>query len=316
MPTKNILISGSLAYDRILTFPGYFKDHILPEKIHTINLSFAVPEISEHFGGTAGNIAYNLSLLGLRPVIWAAAGNDFGPYKEWMRQNKIQTKYIHIAKNKPTASAYITTDMADNQITGFNVAAMSAVLRKPPLALLKQTAFAIVSPENTANMHMLSLHYKAKKIPYIFDPGQAITWLTKTQLRQCMQGAQGLIGNDYEMSLIVKKTGMKLSSITKKIPLVIETQGEQGSRIWSSSRWTRIPAVKASKVVDPTGAGDAYRAGLLYGLTEGLSHEVSGKIASLAGVYAAEHAGTQDHAYSLAQFKKRYKKAFGENMVD
>jgi len=251
---NNILVSGSLVYDRIMDFPGYFKDYIMPEKAHILNVSFAVNGLTESFGGTAGNIAYNLSLLGLRPVILATAGRDFGIYKKWLAKNRIDISRIKIIKNKNTASCYITTDKADNQITAFNPGALESIssvnnisrfYRSAPLR--SRMTLAIISPGNNKDMENYARVYKKNKIFYIYDPGQQITSLKKSSLLAGIAGASALVGNDYEFDLIKKITGWTAKKILDKVSILIITKGEKGAEIYDKNKIFKIPAVKLKK---------------------------------------------------------------------
>ena len=312
-----ILVSGTIAYDRIMDFPGYFKNEILPEKIHLLNVSFFVKELKESFGGTAGNIAYNLALLGLAPAILALVGSkDFGIYKKWLLKNKIDISQIKVVKNQQTASAYIITDQADNQITGFFPGAMSTPVTKALQATgyKLQANLAIVSPQNPVDMVKLPEIFKKKKIPYIFDPGQQVTSLTGAQLKKAITGSKVLIGNDYEISLIVKKTGWKISQLLNKTEILVTTLGSKGSRIQIGKKTLRIPPAKPKNTIDPTGAGDAYRAGLIYGLLQNWPLPKIGRFAGLISVYTVEKYGTQTHHFSWSQLAKRYRQNFGDKL--
>ncbi len=309
---KNILISGSLAYDRIMDFPGYFKDHILPDKIHALNVSFLINELKENFGGTAGNIAYNLALLGESPYILASGGADFGNYEKWLRKNKIKIREIRKIRERLTASAYIITDKADNQIAGFNPGAMNESRGKFDGKLLKNS-IAIISPGNLRDMEDYAKIYK-NKIPYIFDPGQQITVLSKEKLKNGITGAEILIGNDYEIEMIKKKTGWTTDDIIDKVNILIITKGEQGLEIFAKKEKYLIKAAKPKKVLDPTGAGDAYRAGLIKGLKEGWPIEQAAQMGSVVASFAVEKYGGQNHEFTWREMEKRFRKNFGKNL--
>lgn len=312
-----IIITGSIAYDRIMNFPGKFGDHILPEKIHQINLSFLVKDLKESFGGTAGNIAYNLSLLGLKPSIIGNVGSkDFIVYEQWFRKNQIDISGINILPNNHTASAYIITDQKDNQIAGFYPGAMNVSVTKKLQANSDklQAKIAIVSPQNPIDMVRFPKIFKQKKVPYIFDPGQQMTTLTSNQLKQAIAGSKVLIGNDYEISLILKKTGWTIPKILKQTEILVITKGDKGSEIRQGQKVFNIPAAKPKNTSDPTGAGDAFRAGLIYGLVNGWSLEKTGRLAGLVSVYTVEKYGTQTHSFTKKELEKRYKLNFGENL--
>ncbi|OGY45117.1 MAG: hypothetical protein A2729_05520 [Candidatus Buchananbacteria bacterium RIFCSPHIGHO2_01_FULL_39_14] len=320
-----VLVTGSLAYDRIMDFPGKFSDHILPDKIHQLNLSFLVKDLKESFGGTAGNIAYNLALLGLKPSILTNVGaKDFLPYQKWLKKNKIDLSQIKILPNQQTASAYIITDQVDNQIVGFYPGAMSRPLKadlKSQISNLK-SEMAIVSPQNPVDMFKLPEIFQRKKIPYIFDPGQQVSTLSGNQLKQAILGSEVLIGNDYEISLINKKTGWSEKTILQKTKLFVTTLGKNGSIIkyrdplaaFGGFRMTRIPPAKPKNTSDPTGAGDAYRAGLIYGLLKNWPLPKVGRLAGLVAVYTVEKYGTQTHHFDWLDLKKRYWQNFKENL--
>jgi len=312
---SKILISGSLAYDRIMNFPGYFKDNILPEKIHILNVSFFVKDLKESFGGTAGNIAYNLALLGEKPVILANVGKkDFTDYKKWLIKNKVDASQIKIIPNQQTASCYIITDQSDNQIAGFFPGAMSASYA-PASKILTVNTLAIVSPQNPIDMVKLPRIFKAKKVPYIFDPGQQTASLSGPQLKAAIVGSKVLIGNDYEISLISKKTGWSIKQLLKKTEILITTLGAKGSLIRQGRVTYKISPAKPKNTCDPTGAGDAYRAGLIKGLMAGWPLEKIGKFAGLVAVYTVEKYGTQTHKFSWPELLKRYQQNFKEELL-
>ena len=307
-----ILISGSLAYDRIMDFPGKFSDHILADKIHILNVCFVVNGLAEKFGGTAGNIAYSLALLGERPLILATAGNDFGKYQAWLRQHALPLAGIRSIPEELTAGAYITTDMADNQITGFNPGAM----KYPSLYEVDHAQLpdklAIVAPGNVEDMVNYSLSYKEHNIPYIFDPGQQITSLSADQLTDLVGGSKLLIANDYELELIVQKTGLTRDQLLTRTEAIIVTLGENGSIIRTTQGETKIGVAKPSKVLDPTGAGDAYRAGLIKGLVLGKELAAAARMGATCASYTVEYQGTQEHAFTQEEFWTRHRAAFGE----
>lgn len=301
----NIIISGSLAYDRIMNFPGYFSDHILPEKIHVLNVSFAVNSLVEKFGGTAGNIAYALSLLGEKPIVLATIGRDYHRYFEWLAKNRIACDNITIIEEELTASAYITTDQADNQITGFNTGAMKYPSSLDFDKLNPGESIAVVAPGNLEDMMGYSITCKARGIDYIFDPGQSLPLWDSQDLAQCIEGSKITISNDYELELIMNKTGLDKKKLLQRTSTIITTLGEDGSRILTPDGETNIPAVKPRKVVDPTGAGDAYRAGLIKGLIQGRDIEQSAKMGSVCASFAIESYGTQEYYFSLMEFEAR-----------
>jgi adenosine kinase len=306
-----IYISGSLAYDRIMDFPGKFSDHILPEKIHILNVSFAVNGLTEQFGGTAGNIAYSLSLLGETPTILASAGKDFDRYKAWMEEHKIPTTGIRIIPEEFTAGAYITTDLSDNQITGFNPGAMKHPCRYPVKRGNDERPLGIVSPGCIEDMLTYSREFKKNRIPYICDPGQQIPVLTRDALIEIITGSEMLVSNDYELEMIQKSTGLSRKELIQKTRAIITTLGEEGSLVWEGDIETRIPAVPPALVLDPTGAGDAYRAGLIKGLLMGKALPDAARVGATCASYAIAHHGTQEHRFTIDEFWKRHEACFG-----
>ncbi len=302
---KNIIVSGSLAYDRIMNFPGYFSEHILPEKIHMLNVSFQVDGIKEKFGGTAGNIAYALSLLGEHPVVSGTIGLDYHRYFEWLANNGIATNNIKIIENEFTASAYITTDRADNQITGFHPGAMKYPTSLDFDKLNPKETIVIVSPGNLDDMLSYPRLCKARGFDYIFDPGQSLPMLEAGNLTQAIEGCRILIANDYELELIISKTGLKKEALLKLANIIIVTQGELGSLVSTPDDEIKIPAVIPKKAVDPTGAGDAYRGGLISGLVREKSIKDCAKMGSVCASFCVECYGTQDYRFSKEEFNER-----------
>lgn len=306
-----IFISGSLAFDRIMTFPGKFREHILPEKLHILNVCFVVNGITEKFGGTAGNIAYSLSLLGEKPLILATAGRDFDNYEAWLRRHGLPLKGIRKIEEELTAGAYITTDMRDNQITGFNPGAMNHPSRFEFDSLMKAGSLAIISPGNIEDMMAYSRAYKTFGIPYIFDPGQMIPALAGDQLTELITGADILISNDYELEMIMRVATLEKADILGRTKTVITTLGEDGSIITTPDGEVKISAAGANSVKDPTGAGDAYRAGLIKGLVMEKDLKESARMGATCASFAVEHQGTQVHRFSTEEFWNRYHANFG-----
>ncbi|MDO9559852.1 MAG: carbohydrate kinase family protein [Syntrophales bacterium] len=301
----NIIVSGSLAYDRIMDFPGSFSDHILPEKIHVLNVCFQVDGMKEKFGGTAGNIAYALTLMGEKPVISAAIGYDYHRYFEWFLKNGINAGSIRIIEDECTAGAYITTDRADNQITGFNPGAMrySSLLDFNKLSP-KETVM-IVAPGNFEDMVNYPRACKERGIDYIFDPGQSLPMWDAEDLARAIEGCRILIVNDYELDLVMHKTGLNKKALLGMAGAIITTLGEQGSRISTAHGETGVPVVRAKKVEDPTGAGDAYRGGLVSGLVRGKTLEASARMGSVCASFAVECYGTQEYRFTPEEFNRR-----------
>jgi adenosine kinase len=300
-----IIVTGSLAYDRIMSFQGHFADHILPEKLHVLNVCFQVDGITEKFGGTAGNIAYALTLMGEKPIISAAIGHDYHKYYEWLTQHGIPTDQIRIIKEEFTAGAYITTDKADNQITGFNPGAMKHSSNLDFDALDPAGTILIVSPGNLDDMINYPLACKAKGIDYIFDPGQSLPMLEPEDLVQAMDGCRILICNDYELDLIMSKTSLRKTDLLALTRTIIVTLGEAGSRIITGACETPIAICNPRQVLDPTGAGDSYRGGLLSGLIRGLDILESARLGSVCASFAVECYGTQTYAFTPEDFRTR-----------
>jgi len=303
----NIIVSGSLAYDRIMDFPGYFSEHILPEKIHVLNVCFQVNGINEKFGGTAGNIAFALTLMGEKPGISATIGHDYHRYFEWLAKNGISTEHIKIIQDEFTASAYITTDQADNQITGFNPGAMKYSSSLDFNKLDPKKTIIIVSPGNLEDMVNYPRACRARGIDYIFDPGQSLPMLDKKDLVQAMDGCRVLISNDYELDLIMSKTGLNKKALLKRARFIIATLGELGSRVYGPDGEISIPAVKPRAIEDPTGAGDSYRGGLICGLIRGEDIRQCALMGSVCASFAVECYGTQEYGFSLEEFNERLK---------
>ncbi len=307
----HIFVSGSLAYDRIMDFPGRFADHILPEKIHILNVCFMVNGLTERFGGTAGNIAYNLALLEEKPLILATGGRDFGLYQQWLTELGLPLSGIRLIDEEFTAGAYITTDMADNQITGFNPGAMKHQSGYSFGSANPGDSLAIIAPGNLPDMLSYSRRYKEINLPYIFDPGQSIPAWGPVELREMATGALALIMNDYEQEMFCQKTGLKNSDLKNLVQALIITKGEEGSELIGPQGREAIPAAKPRGVQDPTGAGDAYRAGLIKGLTLGQSWATAALMGATLASFAVEQAGTQEHRVKLPDFWRRYRDNFG-----
>ena len=307
----NIIVSGSLAYDRIMDFPGFFSEHILPEKIHVLNICFQVNGVKEKFGGTAGNIAYALSLMGEKPEISATFGQDYQRYRDWLDSNGISTQNIKIIEDEFTACAYITTDRSDNQITGFNPGAMRHSSSLDFDRLDPRKTLMIVSPGNLEDMVNYPLLCKDKGIDYIFDPGQSLPMLEAKDLAQAIEGCRILISNDYELDLIMNKTGLNKEALLERAGAVIVTMGELGSKVFKPNQEITIPAVKPMKIEDPTGAGDSYRGGLISGLVQGLEIEQCARMGSVCSSFAVESYGTQEYRFSPEEYDVRLKRFSG-----
>lgn len=308
---KPVLVSGSLAYDRIMDFPGLFKEHFLADALHNINVSFLVNAPSEQFGGCAGNIAYSLALAGGTPEIAAMAGCDFAKYDEWLAKNGVGTAAIQTLDDTATSSAYIITDGADNQIAAFSPSAGGKDYSLPLDA--GRYALAIIGPAAVENMMKVARVARAGNLPYLFDPGQQIPAMSADDMREAIESAQGALMNDYELKMISEKTGWSEADIVGKVEFLIVTLGAEGSRIITTSGEEKVAAIKVGKPVDPTGAGDAYRGGFIRGLTAGLPLPECAKLGSVVAAYAVECYGTQNHRFTLDELKSRYEGAYNES---
>lgn len=306
-----IYISGSLAFDRIMTFPDKFSNHILPDKIHILNVCFLVDGLEEKFGGTGGNIAYSLALLGEKPILLSQVGKDFGAYDEWLQKHGISVEGIRTIEQEFTAGAYITTDQSDNQITGFNPGAMKYPSQYDMSVMDSSEALGIISPGNLGDMMDHPKYYRENGIPFIFDPGQQIPAFSGEQLAEAFNGAEILITNDYELEMIMKATGMTKSEIVDKVAYLITTLGEEGSVVYCNGDESKVDPCPVKDVVDPTGAGDAFRSGLLKGLSMGKTVVESAKLGSVCAAFAVEQKGTQEHSFTMDEFTKRYEATFG-----
>ena len=306
-----VLVSGSIAYDRIMDFSGRFADHIMPDKIHLINVSFTVNGLKENFGGTAGNIAYSLSLLGETPRIVAAIGYDYHRYFEWWAERGIATDDIRIVPEEATASAYITTDLNDNQITGFNPGAMKHPSGFDFSRIDPKECIAIVSPGNLEDMAQYTRSHRDLGIFTIFDPGQSLPLWEGRDLARCIEQSNLLVSNDYELALIRDKTGHSLEQLLEIAGTIVTTKADQGCDVLTQEGPIHVPVVPTDNVVDPTGAGDAFRGGLIKGLIQGLPVERAAMMGSLSGHYAVQHYGTQEHSFTLEQFNAHLEEQYG-----
>ncbi|MFH0959419.1 MAG: carbohydrate kinase family protein [Pseudomonadota bacterium] len=307
----NILVLGSLAYDRIMDFPDKFSNHILPDKIHILNVCFMVNGLRELFGGTAGNIAYNLALLEERPLILASAGKDFDSYENWLSSLGLPLDYIRRVPEEFTAGAYITTDLSDNQITGFNPGAMKEPCIQDLESFDPNDTIAIVAPGNLDDMSTYPEIFRKKKIPFIFDPGQSIPALGPEKILKGLQGSKIFISNDYELEMVTRALGMTKQDMLDETSALITTLGENGSVVTTNEGEYSIPVVIPDKVNDPTGAGDAFRGGLIKGLVSGKSIVESARMGSVSASFGVECQGTQCHRFNTQDFWERHNRTFG-----
>lgn len=307
----SIYISGSVAYDRIMTFPGKFQDHILPDKLHILNVSFMVERMEEKRGGCAGNIAYTMALLGEKPLVLGAVGRDFGPYAEFMTSMGLPLDGLRCDEELFTALCYITTDLQSNQITGFYPGAMTLPCQYGFPQLDVAADIAIVSPGNLDDMRSMPRYFREKGVRYIYDPGQQLPVLTGAELLDAINGSFALTSNDYELDMICKATGKSRDEIQKLTQWTITTLGEQGSTVSSIRGRTDLGVATPTRVVDPTGAGDAHRAGLLKGLSLGMDVVEAAKVGATCASFAIEEYGTQLHTFDHTSFVARHEAAFG-----
>ena len=307
---KRALICGSVAFDTIMVFQDRFRNHILPDKIHMLNVSFLVPQMRREFGGCAGNIAYNLKLLGDVGVPMATVGRDFGLYAEWLEQNQIPTEHIRVIETEHTAQGFVTTDLDDNQIWAFHPGAMQQS-QLNEVSAAADIGIGIVAPDGRDGMIQHAAQFAAAGIPFIFDPGQGLPMFSGEELRAFIGQATWVAVNDYEWQLVQEKTKLSAADIAGQVQALVVTRGAEGSVIHVKGREIVIPPAKPDAVVDPTGCGDAYRAGLLHGLLRGLDWETTGRIASLMGAIKIGARGTQNHRFTAAEFAERYRASFG-----
>jgi adenosine kinase len=302
------LICGSLAFDTIMVFQDQFKNHILPDKIHALSVAFYVPEMRREFGGTAGNIAYNLQLLEGNPLIMATVGEDFSTYSKWIEHNNLNATHIKTIPNSFTAQAFITTDTDDNQITAFHPGAMIAS-HQNSVNDAENVTLAIIAPDGRDGMFQHARECFDAGIPFLFDPGQGLPMFNGEELLQFIEMADYLAVNDYESQIIQDKTGLSLDQLALKVKALIVTLGGSGSEIYADGQRFDIPCVKAMSIVDPTGCGDAYRAGLLYGIARGWDWPTCGRLASTMGAIKIESRGGQNHKPTRTEIEAIYTQA-------
>lgn len=310
-----IVVTGSLSFDFIMNFPGKFSEHIMPEKIHVLNLSFLTEKLNKNFGGTAGNIAYNLALLGEKPVVLSTAGKDFTSYKKFLKKAGVDTKYIKIYKDDFTSNYFAVIDKSDNQIGGFYAGAMNKTKNLSLTKIKESINFVIISPTDPRAMIKFTNGCQQLGIPYLFDPGMQLPRLTKSQLLKGFSGAKILIGNDYEISLIQKKLGINKKELLGKVEILITTLAEKGSLVETKDKLIKIKAAKPLNVSDPVGAGDAYRAGFIRGFLLGFDLETCGQMGSMTAAYTVEKYGTTTHRFTKKQFCDRFKNNFKKRLL-
>jgi adenosine kinase len=304
------LICGSVAYDTIMVFRDRFRNHILPDQIHILNVAFLVPDMRREFGGCAGNIAYSLKLLGADPLIMATVGEDHLPYAYRLEKLRLSTSHVRQIKDAFTAQAFITTDLDDNQITAFHPGAMN-YSHLNHVQDAKDVGLGIVAPDGREGMLQHAREFHEAGIPFVFDPGQGLPMFSGEELLRFVDTADFVAANDYEAKMLQERTGHDVETLAGRVKAFVVTQGAQGSVIFTGGREHRIPAVPPNKVVDPTGCGDAYRAGLLYGIANDFDWEVTGRLASVLGSLKVAERGAQNHHFTRDEVALRYREAFG-----
>jgi adenosine kinase len=313
----SIIITGSVAYDNIMNFPGHFKDHILPEKIHILNLSFLVDTLKRQRGGVAANIAYTMALLGSPPAVFTSVGaNDWSEYEAWMRKHGIDTRFVSVIPDEFTATCYITTDLDNNQITGFYTGAMAhdkqRSLHDLPRAELD---LVVIGPTEPEPIVRFTRECQELSVPYVYSPIWQIIRMSGDEIAEGLRGARVVVANDYEYELIKDKTGLSQHDILENAEMVVTTKGKHGSVIMTRDEVASIPSASPREVVDPVGAGDADLGGLVFALQAGLDIQRAGRLAALAAVYAIEQYGTQAHSYTREEFVERYQENFGAEPI-
>jgi adenosine kinase len=307
------LICGSIAYDTIMVFHDRFKNHILADKLHILNVAFLVPDMRREFGGCAGNIAYSLKMLGGEPLIMATVGDDYQPYEERLDTLAIPQSYIRKMPGTFTAQAFITTDIDDNQITAFHPGAMNES-HANHVNDAQSATLGIIAPDGREGMLQHAREFDEAGVPFIFDPGQGLPMFNGEELLEFIRMAEYVTVNDYEAQMIQERTGKTIEQLSKLVKAFVVTLGPQGAAVYTGSEQLDIPCVKAEKVVDPTGCGDAFRAGLLYGLASGLDWPTTGRLASLLGSIKIAQRGGQNHRYTRDEIGERYREAFGSRI--
>lgn len=310
----SVLVCGALAYDTIMVFAGHFREQFLSDRLHRLNVSFHVPKMRREFGGCAGNIAYNLTRLGVAAAPVSAVGHDFGPYRAWLDRHGIDRRYVRELGDEFTAQAFITTDLDDNQITAFHPGAM----RHGPggeIEIGAQVRIGVVAPDEPDRMLAAARRFSEAGVPSLFDPGQFLHSLSAQEILELVDRARWVTVNDYEARMMAERSGLTLASLAERVEALVVTHGKDGSQVWQGAGKLAIPAAAAREVVDPTGCGDAFRAGLIYGLLQDRPWEQIGRIGSVVGALAAECHGTQNHDVDAAILARRYEENFGHTLA-
>ncbi len=308
------LICGSIAFDTIMVFGDYFKNHILPEKIHILNVAFLVPDMRREFGGCAGNIAYNLKMIGGEPLIMGTVGDDYQPYADRLTGMDLAQAHVRHVPGTFTAQAFITTDLADNQITAFHPGAMNYA-HENHVADAKNVRLGIVAPDGRDGMVQHAHEFHEAGIPFMFDPGQGLPMFNGDELMDFIHKADYVATNDYEAQLLQERTGLNLEALAKLVKGLIVTKGAQGSTVYADGQQIEIPCVKPEALVDPTGCGDAYRAGMLYAIANGMDWESAGRLGSLIGALKIARRGGQNHSFTRDEIDQRYFEIFGSRIL-
>ncbi len=310
----NFVCTGSIAFDYLMTFPGYFKDQILPEHLDSISLSFLVDSMVRQRGGVATNIAYNLALLGENPLVLATVGQDFEEYRTWLESKGVDTRYIHVIEGEYTASFFANTDLSNAQIASFYTGAM-AYASQLSLTMLQdeQVDLILISPNDPKAMLKYVQECRENGIDYLYDPSQQLARIDSDSIRLGVEGAHSLFVNDYEIELLQKHTGFSLQQLIDYVNFLVVTRGKDGATIYTKENTYSVPVVSPEKILDPTGVGDAFRGGFLKGYALGLDWQTCGQMGALAATYCLEQRGTQNHSYSTAEFVQRYRRHFDDN---
>jgi adenosine kinase len=308
------LICGSIAYDTIMVFNDHFKNHILPEKIHILNVAFLVPDMRREFGGCAGNIAYNLQMIGGQPLIMATVGDDYLPYANRLDKLNLAQTHVRQVQDTFTAQAFITTDLTDNQITAFHPGAMNHS-HENHIGDAKNVSLGIVAPDGREGMVQHAREFHEAGIPFIFDPGQGLPMFNGDELLDFIHKADYVAVNDYEGQLLCDRTGLAVEELARHVKALIVTKGGDGSVIYASGQQINIPSVKADALTDPTGCGDAYRAGLLFGIANGMDWQSTGQLGALIGALKIAHRGGQNHIFTRDEIDQRYFENFGSRIL-
>jgi adenosine kinase len=308
----SIVCTGSIAYDYLMTFPGYFREHILPDHLDKISVSFLVDTMIRQRGGTAPNIAYTLALLGERPYLMGTVGEDFGEYRAWLESKGVDTTCVATITGKFTASFFANTDRGNAQICSFYPGAMSHAREFSVLNVKPVPELVIISPNDPGAMDLYVRECTEKKIPYLYDPGQQVVRSAPEELRRGVEGAYSLFVNEYEFELLQKHTGLSLEDILQRVNHLVVTLGEKGAAIYTKDGKNIVPAVEPSQILDPTGVGDAFRGGFVRGVRLGLDWEICGRMGALAATYCLETRGPQEHSYTVAEFISRYRQTFDD----